>query len=180
MTETDRWREINVGYAEFLRLFQVDDPLNWQPGLIVRRGGVFIAPVPDDLVLPADVRAELSLHPDGNPDNPVITFPTTLGEIHSRLYRLLGMDTIDQFELAAFISKSERTREPRLDPLGSRERNNLLRIIAALAIHSNIPLEKRKGGAEAIVGIIDQSPYGGPREDTMEKVLAAIRELDQP
>lgn len=63
--------------------------------------------------------------------------------------------------------------------LGDRERNNLLRVIAALAIDAGIPLEIGKGGADNIAAACERSPYGGPKAQSIRTYLELIRKLPE-
>lgn len=74
------------------------------------------------------------------------------------------------------VIESRKTKDT---PLENREKNNLLRVIAALAIESKINIDIGKGGAEAIERACELSSYGGPKADTIRKILSQIKKLEQ-
>ena len=63
------------------------------------------------------------------------------------------------------------------EDLGSRERNNLLRVIAALAKSSDIDVSS-PGAAKAIDGCVVDAGFDGPKEKTIRTILDGVRNLD--
>lgn len=76
---------ITLGFADLIRLFGVNDPSNFAPGLELRDEGVFVAPRDN---LPAIARggeeeAVLTEHPTGNLAEPVLVFPCSLDALET-------------------------------------------------------------------------------------------------
>lgn len=71
-----------VHYSDFRTLWDIDDPMDWEPPFEVRKTGVFI-PTPSEHMLRQLTPAELVrvTHPTGNPDDPVLSFPCSLEEM---------------------------------------------------------------------------------------------------
>jgi hypothetical protein len=157
---------IVVGYSDFLQLFNVDDPNDWEPNLRVCRSGVFVKDESDDLPLPKDIQVELSRHPDGDPRKPIIEFPTTLGEIWSRIGIPYSIDTVDVFDLAHFIANysgpGSIARCPKVEkPLGTRERTTLLCIIGALARKQDLDLSQPMKAGDAVAAMAPELKWAG-------------------
>lgn len=64
-------------------------------------------------------------------------------------------------------------------PLAARERNNLLRIIAALAKEAKIDISEGGGGAATIEAAVAAAKFDSPKEQAIRAVLKQIRELSQ-
>jgi hypothetical protein len=86
-----------VGYADFCAIWQIDDPLDWEPPFVVREAGVFIPP-PGRHLLQVLTPAELGAvsHPTGNPDEAVLPFPCSLEKMMS-----WGHDRVGEFSNTA-------------------------------------------------------------------------------
>lgn len=71
-----------VSYVDFCVLWEVDDPLDWVPPFEVREDGIFI-PTPKRLHRGLMTSKELAYitHPTGNPNEPVLAFPSSLGDM---------------------------------------------------------------------------------------------------
>jgi len=64
-----------IGYADFIRVLNVHDPLDWVPGLEVRTDGIWvISPCSDDDCTPEE-RATLAEHPENDLSKPALPFP---------------------------------------------------------------------------------------------------------
>lgn len=97
---------VKVSYADFMRLCNVNDREHWMPGVIVRPDGVWV-----DIEYSRNEEvvehAALTEHPDGDPSQPIIRFPCTLGEFRKRVWEFFGGGFIkDEFVLADFVAKS--------------------------------------------------------------------------
>lgn len=95
--------DVTVTHKDFLRLAHVTDPNNWEPGLRIDDSGIWV----DDSVGEQRTMGEaavLEAHPDGNIRKPVIAFPSTLGELRTRLLPTIGEGWLDPFELADFVA----------------------------------------------------------------------------
>lgn len=97
--------DISLGYADLIRLFNVDGPCDFAPGLELRDDGVFVASLDD---LPAIARggeeeAVLTKHPTSNPSEPVLAFPCRLNALERFMedYGLVG--TIDAFRMVKVL-----------------------------------------------------------------------------
>ncbi|OPY81951.1 MAG: hypothetical protein A4E71_03354 [Smithella sp. PtaU1.Bin162] len=64
-----------IGYADFIKVFNVHDPLDWVPGLEVRTDGVWIIPARNDDNCTPEERAILSEHPEKDLSIPALPFP---------------------------------------------------------------------------------------------------------
>lgn len=62
--------------------------------------------------------------------------------------------------------------------VSTRERNNLVRIIYALAKHADIDISERSDGAAKIEALLVGAGFDGPKVKTIREVLAAARNLD--
>jgi hypothetical protein len=71
-----------VSYVDFYVLWAVNDPLDWVPPFEVREVGIFI-PTPKRLhrgLMTPEQLASIT-HPTGNPNEPVLAFPCSLGDM---------------------------------------------------------------------------------------------------
>jgi len=96
---------ITLGYADLIRLFNVDNPADFSPGLELRNEGVFVASR-DDLPTVArggEEEAMLTEHPTGNLSEPALAFPCTLDALEDFMeaYGLVG--TVDAFCMAKVL-----------------------------------------------------------------------------
>lgn len=62
--------------------------------------------------------------------------------------------------------------------LGTRERNNLLRIISALAKEAGIDISQGTGAADVIDAALQASEFDGPKARTIRDILKQVREVD--
>lgn len=75
-----------IGYADFIRVLNVHNPLDWVPGLEVRTDGIWVvSPRSDDNCTP-EGRTTLSEHPEKDMSKPALPFPCD----HSRLEKFLS------------------------------------------------------------------------------------------
>ena len=72
----------------------------------------------------------------------------------------------------------EQGQAPDGEALGSRERNSLLRIIAALAKQAKIDLTMGTGAAAAIEAALNEAGFDSPKERTIREVLSRIRAIE--
>src|SRR5512145_1729876 len=64
-----------IGYADFIRVFNVHNPLDWVPGLEVRTDGIWVvSPCRDDDCTSGE-RACLAEHPGNDLSKPALPFP---------------------------------------------------------------------------------------------------------
>lgn len=173
--------DVTVGYADFIRLCNVRDVNDWLPGLRVAFDGVWVREQSDHLAhLEHSILTE---HPDGNPSVPVLTFPCTLGEIEERVVDFYGNNGfIDPFELAEFVASASASRqsEPKAsEGLGSRERNNLLRVIATLMKSCRISLEPRQGGVKQLTADVAAYPFDTPKEATIRDIIDQVKVISE-
>jgi hypothetical protein len=66
---------MQIGYADFIRVFNIHDPLDWVPGLEVRKDGIWIVPAHDDDDCKPEERAILAEHPEKDLSKPALPFP---------------------------------------------------------------------------------------------------------
>ena len=64
-----------IGYADFIRVFNVYEPSNWVPGLEVRIDGIWVVPPGNDCDLFPEERACLAEHPENDLSKPALPFP---------------------------------------------------------------------------------------------------------
>jgi hypothetical protein len=64
-----------IGYADFIRVLNVLNPLAWVPGLEVRTDGVWVVPPRNDDDCTPGERACLSEHPENDLSKPALPFP---------------------------------------------------------------------------------------------------------
>jgi hypothetical protein len=102
--------DISLGYADLIRLFNVDDPRDFALGLELRDNGVFVKSREG---LPAIARggeeeAVLTEHPTGNLSEPVLAFPCSLGALQDFMdaYGLVGR--IDAFRMREVLKPKDR------------------------------------------------------------------------
>lgn len=133
--------EILVGYADFLRLCRVDDPVDWAPGFQVATDGVWIEP-PQGALLTRGERAALSEHPDKNLSKPALPFPCTLRQLQT-FQEWAGLyGCIDPFDMAEFVRKEvESGKASGITSAGTpskksstKEINTLLKLVISMAV----------------------------------------------
>jgi hypothetical protein len=79
-----------------------------------------------------------------------------------------------------FISNLAEGNEPGTEkPLVARERNNLLRIIGALAKEAGITISEGGGGAATIDAAVAAAGFDGPKEKAIRDVLSQVRKLTE-
>lgn len=78
-------------------------------------------------------------------------------------------------DVAGFANQSDALKVFEEKPLGSRERNNLLRVVRALAEMYKLPA---KGYAESIRSQLEALDMQVPSDDTIRKVVEEARALD--
>ena len=94
---------MNVGYADFVLLCQVNDPDTWDDALSVREDGVYVKPLTDDCAISPEERAVLAQHPSGNLNDPALRFPCTLDDLQRFLDEHGAYGCIDAFRMARWI-----------------------------------------------------------------------------
>lgn len=104
--------DISLGYADLIRLFNVDDPRDFAPGLELRDDGVFVASRDD---LPAIARggekeAVLTEHPTGNLSEPVLALPCHLDSLESFMESNKTQKAASQGGLCVFAPGSRAAR----------------------------------------------------------------------
>lgn len=91
------------------------------------------------------------------------------------------IEAIEELQAAGIGVRQSTTVEKRGDvekPLGNRERNNLLRIITALAKHAEVDISEGSDGVAKVDALIVAAGFDGPKVKTIREVLAAARDLD--
>ena len=79
-----------IGYAAFIRIFNVLNPADWVPGLEVRTDGIWIVPPSNDVDCTPEERAILSEHPENDLSKPALPFPCDYHRLEKFL-SFLGM-----------------------------------------------------------------------------------------
>ena len=97
--------EIMLGYDDFVRLFNVTDPRDFAPGLVVRTDGVYVIPPPDDVDLTPEERATLTDHPTGNLSEPALPLPCPLATLEAFADRYGLGCAIDPFVMMTVVNK---------------------------------------------------------------------------
>jgi hypothetical protein len=77
-----------IGYADFIRVFNVHDPLDWVPGLEVRSDGIWVVPPRIDDDCTPEERAALAEHPENDFSKPALSFPCDYPRLEKFLSRL--------------------------------------------------------------------------------------------
>ena len=72
---------MQIDYADFVKLLNIDDPKGWEPGLEVRHDGVYVV-LPDGYMIP-DERATAARHPTGRLNDPALRFPCSVEELEA-------------------------------------------------------------------------------------------------
>lgn len=95
---------IRVGYADFIRIFRIEDPTKWVPSLQVREDGVYVSE-PDSLLISSEERAVLTEHPTGDLTQPALQFPCGIDElkVFVNFFGLHGY--IDAFDLLKIVER---------------------------------------------------------------------------
>ena len=96
---------MQVGYADFIDLCQVDDPVNWMPFLKIQTDGVYRVGPGDDANLTHEERAILTEHPTKRYNEPLLPFPCSLGELEVFVEEEGLSGCIDPFDMAKFMMK---------------------------------------------------------------------------
>lgn len=73
----------NIGYSEFVRLCNVEDPEEWCGWLSLRLDGLYVKPLPSGLVLTPLERSILTEHPLHDLTKPVLAFPCSFKELQA-------------------------------------------------------------------------------------------------
>jgi hypothetical protein len=97
--------EILLGYDDFVRLFNVTDPRDFAPGLVVRTDGVYVIPPPDDVDLTPEERATLTDHPTGNLSEPALPLPCPLATLEAFADRYGLGCAVDPFVMMTVVNK---------------------------------------------------------------------------
>ena len=97
--------EILLGYDDFVRLFNVTDPRDFAPGLVVRTDGVYVIPPPDDVDLTPEERATLTDHPTGMLSEPALPLPCPLATLEAFADRYGLGCAIDPFVMMTVVNK---------------------------------------------------------------------------
>jgi len=131
--------DISLGYADLIRLFNVDDPRDFAPGLELRDGGVFVAPRDG---LPAIARggeeeAVLTEHPTGNLSEPVLKLPCDIEALESfmEFYGLVGVIP---------VSRVAKVLKPKLRALALAEVKEVGQYNQSIVVKLSPMLEKYK------------------------------------
>ena len=76
------------------------------------------------------------------------------------------------------LEAPEAPKQPEVEkrPLGTRERNNLLRVISALSREAKIDLEAGSGAGQ-IAKALELAGFDGPKERTLRDLLKEVREV---
>lgn len=96
---------IPLGYADLIRLFNGADPTEFDPGLVPRENGIFVAS-PDELQALARgeiEEAELTRHPTGNLSEPVLPIPFNLKQLEKFIDFYGKRGEIDAFQMAEVL-----------------------------------------------------------------------------
>jgi hypothetical protein len=165
--------QVMLSYADFLRLCHVDDPNDWQPYLRVAQDGVWLVEPPQTPLMDAELRADLSEHPDGDPSKPVITFPVSLGDIEERIINMYGGGFIDPMELADFVALKVRSDAGISAPLGRQRERNYLRVVNALVRLSEL---SPRSAVSDVCSKLEGLGFSSPKRDTVRDILQAARE----
>lgn len=97
--------EIMLGYDDFVRVFNVTDPRDFAPGLVVRTDGVYVIPPPDDVDLTPEERATLTDHPTGNLSEPALPLPCPLATLEAFADRYGLGCAVDPFVMMTVVNK---------------------------------------------------------------------------
>lgn len=97
--------EIMLSYDDFVRLFNVSNPRDFAPGLVVRTDGVYVIPPPDDVDLTPEERATLTEHPTGNLSEPALPLPCPLARLEAFADRYGLGCAIDPFVMMTVVNK---------------------------------------------------------------------------
>lgn len=97
--------EIMLGYDDFVRLFNVTDPRDFAPGLVVRTDGVYVIPPPDDVYLTPEERATLTDHPMGNLSEPALPLPCPLATLEAFADRYGLGCAVDPFVMMTVVNR---------------------------------------------------------------------------
>ncbi len=103
---------IQVGYADFIRLCNVDDPEDWASGFRVAHDGVWVVPPPDDADLLPTERAVLSDHPIGDLLKPALCFPCLMEDLQEFISWGGLVGCVVQEELEKFLKEQADVNEP--------------------------------------------------------------------
>lgn len=80
--------------------------------------------------------------------------------------------------LSTFIQSLQDDDSSEVKPTKTRELNNHLRVIAALAKEAGIDISEGKGGAATIEAAIFAAGFDGPKEKTIRTMLKQAREVE--
>jgi len=97
---------IQLSYTDFVKLFQIDKPLDWLPSLIVKPEGVFVIPPAEDIDLTPNERATLAHHPTGIYSDPALRFPASVEKLEAFVDEFGLRGYIDAFDLLHLLEKS--------------------------------------------------------------------------
>lgn len=99
--------DIQLDYSDIIRLFKVDDPSDFAPGLELRDAGFFVPSTENlaQIVRGSAEEAELTRHPTGNLPEPILAFPCSLRTLERFVddYGLRG--SIDAFVMAKVLER---------------------------------------------------------------------------
>lgn len=94
-------KALELGYADFIALCNVEDPKQWDSRFEVKNDGVYLAEL--SVSLTKAERASLTEgHPTGNLNEPMLRFPCTLDSVEAFL-RNEAVWCVDPFELARWV-----------------------------------------------------------------------------
>ena len=151
---------MELTYADFLDLFEVHQPHDFQEGFEVREDGVYQS-IPPGLF--AREQAELARgHPKGKPSLPLLPFPCTFERLQAGA-DVQGWNPLKvELRVAMRILGEEKELRP-------TERNTLLTLVKAMAIggYKYDPMKKRS----AVPNEIAKDSEGTISENSVRKWL---------
>lgn len=168
---------IAITYSDFLLLAHVEDPKTWASNMRIDSHGIWIGDLGGPTLLIREERHALMAHPDGDINKPVISFPTTLGEIRSRLLPVIGEGFMDPFDLADHVAKQHALAASSASnkELRTRERSTLLTIIRGLSAMASVD---RRGAASAVEKQLEELGFQSPKGQTIRDALKAAFEIE--
>lgn len=136
-----------VKYQDFIRLLRISRLDDWHFGLVVKSDGVYLIPPDSAMDLAPEERAELTDHPTGNLNEPVLGFPCrakALLDFCVRYAIALDEDQVQQLQALDPGLRIDHAIDVSLVPdesLDGRERSSLLGIVRVMAKELGLPLE---------------------------------------
>ena len=122
-------KEIQIEYADFVRLCNVNDHDDWLPFLSVQLNGVWVKPPTyQDTMLSGREISGLSEHPQKDLSKPALSFPCSLTEFEDFLQWSGGSGYVNQNELDNFVreqkeaNKSDEEFVAKMKSLGKQDK----------------------------------------------------------